>query len=114
MRKASLGSNPLQESLLPGVHEPAALFGDTAQAADSVRLAGQYERLESIMADGFWHTLPQLTTDLYRRFGRRYSETSVSARLRQMRSRGWQIECVRTRAGSGLFQYRAIRSKEAA
>ena len=40
-RKA-LGSDPLQSSLIPmDSHEPTALFGDTAQPTDRVRLGGQ-------------------------------------------------------------------------
>lgn len=109
LARAALGANPLQTSLIPETHEPAALLGDTAATVDRYRLAGQFDRVESIMADGFWHTLPELSKVLVQRFGQRYSETSISARLRDMRKHEWQIECQRTRRGSGLFQYRALR-----
>ena len=109
MRRISLGRNPLQESLIDGLHEPAAMLGETAKPTDRERLAGQLERVISLMADGYWHTLPELHTNLQRRFGRRYSETSISARLRQMRGKGWAVQSERTRPKSGLFQYRAVK-----
>jgi hypothetical protein len=62
------------------------------------------------MADGFWRTLPNICTELRRRHpGSKHGEASISARLRDMRRRGWTVERERTRPGSGLYQYRAIK-----
>ncbi|HZP03437.1 MAG TPA: hypothetical protein VFB43_00960 [Terracidiphilus sp.] len=101
-------SNLFQTSLI-AIEEPAKLAGKTAGLSDTERLAGQYDRVKSLMVDGLWHTLPELSKELKRRFGQLYSETSISARIRDMRKRGWGIECQRTKKNSGLFQYRAAK-----
>jgi hypothetical protein len=62
------------------------------------------------MADGQWHTLPQIAGELKRRFNTRAMETAISARVREMRRKGWVIECQRIRPGSNLYQYRAIKA----
>jgi hypothetical protein len=101
--------NPEQTSLLSDAMEPTVLRGETANPTDAARLSGQRAQVEAIMSDGFWHTLPNLAAELKRRFGTRYAETSISARVRDLRRRGWKVEHERTRPGSGLYQYRAIK-----
>ena len=94
--------------------EPTVLLGETANSVDTARLSGQRAQVEAIMSDGFWHTLPNLAAELKRRFGTRYAETSISARIRDLRRRGYVVTHERTRPGSGLYQYRAVKAEEAA
>jgi hypothetical protein len=54
-------------------------------------------------------TMPSVAAELRKRFGRRYAETSISARLRDLRHKGWRIDRERTRPKSGLYQYRAMK-----
>jgi len=101
--------NPEQTSLLSDGPEPTILLGETANAVDAARLTGQRAQVEAIMSDGFWHTLPGLSSELRRRFGSRSAETSISARLRDLRRKGYRLDRERTRPNSGLYQYRAIK-----
>ena len=116
--RAALGSNPLQSNLLPNLNPAvsAVLFGDTlARKQDGERFTTQYQRVEAVMADGYWRTLSGICTELRKRFpGSHYAETAISARLRDMRRRGWDVEHERIRANSGLYQYRAVRLAVAA
>ena len=107
----ALGGNPLQSSLL-NPHETPQFFGETfSPAQDGPRLTSQQNQVEAVMADGFWRTLPNICSELRRRQpGSKHGEASISARLRDMRRRGWKVERERTRPGSGLFQYRAVKA----
>jgi hypothetical protein len=111
-RKA-LGSDPLQAALIPmESHEPVALFGETSKAPAAAQpakelLTGQRAQVKAILSDRQWHTIPGLVIELRRRFGCRYMETSVSMRVRELRKRGYNVECVRTKPESNLYQYRA-------
>jgi len=111
MTRQALGSNPLQTSLLMGFAEPATLFGETATVDDCKRLSGQRGQIEALMTDGRWHTLPGLVKELKRRFGRQYTETSISARLRELRGKGYELRRERTQPGSGLYRYRATKTE---
>lgn len=91
-----------------------SLFGDPVAPQDEPRIEGEQERVEAIMADSSWHTVPELQKVIKQRFGQLYSETSISARLRGMRRRGYTVERTRARAGSALYMYRAVRVKEVA
>jgi biotin operon repressor len=104
-----LGRNPLQRTLIDSATLP--IFGDPVEAQDTPRLAGQQQRVESLMADGYWHTVPELQKELRRKFGQLYSETSISARIRAMRKRGYEVTHERTRPGSNLYQYRAVNGR---
>lgn len=67
---------------------------------DESRLALQYLRVRTLMLDGKWRTLAQiseLTGD---------PQASVSARLRQMRSAGYTVE--RRYVSKGLWEYQAV------
>jgi hypothetical protein len=107
--RTALGHNPLQSDLLPNLADAPAFFGESfSQEPDGKRLTSQLQSVEAVMADGYWRTLPNISTELRRRYpGSRYAETSISARLRDMRRRGWQVEHERIRPRSGLYQYRA-------
>jgi hypothetical protein len=106
--RAAMGRNPLQSSLIDSASMP--IFGEAVAQQEAQRLEGQQRRVEALMADGFWHTLPQLQKELRRCYGQLYSETSISARLRAMRKRGYTVEHARTRIGSNLYQYRACKN----
>lgn len=99
----------IQETLIPGF-----CFGEPVTIADAVKISGQRAQVESIMAAGYWQTIPNLQRELKRRFGCLYAETSISARLRGMRKNGWKIESRRTRPGSGLYEYRAVKAESQA
>lgn len=94
--------NSMQQSLLAGA------FGEPVSKSEANKISGQRAQVETIMADGFWRTLPALQKELRRRFGTLYAETSISARLRGLRGMGYTVESRRTRPGSGLYEYRAI------
>jgi hypothetical protein len=82
----------------PNDRSTIPLFGDLVEPHDEPRLEGQQERVEALMADSFWHTVPELQKSLKQRFGQLYSETSISARLRAMRQRGYIVMLARARA----------------
>ena len=96
--RAALGRNPMQHSLIDSATMP--IFGEPVTAHDLPRIEGQQARVESLMADGFWHTVPELQKTLKQRFAQLYSETSITARIRAMRQRGFKVTHERTRAGS--------------
>ncbi len=79
------------------------LLTSTATLApeDLPRLAGQLERVARFMSDEQWHTLPELSAACGA------SEASVSARLRDLRKRGFVVERQRLTRG-GLFGYRVL------
>ena len=108
--RTALANNPLQNTLIPGIHEPMAIFGDSVTAQDTHKISGQRAQVEAIMADGYWHTLPNLRTELKRRFGSFYAETAISARIRDLRRAGFTVIARRTRPGSGLYEYRAVKT----
>jgi hypothetical protein len=95
---------------LLNTQEALAIFGEPVTPREAKRLTSQRGQVETIMADGYWHTLPQLQRELKRRFGVLSMETSISARIRGMRRRGYSITTRRTRPGSGLFEYRAVKA----
>jgi hypothetical protein len=66
--------------------------------------------VENIMQDGYWRTLPNLRAELKRRFAVLYAETSISARIRGLRDAGYTVTSRRTRPGSGLYEYRAVKA----
>jgi len=84
-----------------------ACDGETLEDEDQPRLAGLLELVLEALRNRDWWTLRGLTEYVERRSERRASETSVSARLRDLRKRkfgGYVIE--RKNEGGGLFQYR--------
>jgi hypothetical protein len=65
---------------------------------DHKRLGAQYVRVFSYMSDGRWHTLLEIAQ------ATRDPEASVSARLRDFRKKGLEVE--REYVQSGLHRYR--------
>jgi hypothetical protein len=92
-------------------NDTSQFFGETfSPAQDGERLTTQQHQVEAVMADGYWRTLANICAELLRRQpGTKHGEASISARLRDMRRRGWKVERERTRPGSGLYQYRAVK-----
>lgn len=80
--------------------------GPTLTQADTKRLGDQLERVRAVMADSQWRTLPELSRLA------RGSEASVSARLRQLRSMGHQVDRRRVPEANGLFEYRVSNASQ--
>lgn len=109
--RKTLGRNPLSTALFHP-NETPQFFGETFDPhVDGPRLESQQARVESLMADGFWRTLAGISAELRRRHpGTKDTEASISARLRDMRRRGWTIHRERVHSMSGLYQYRAVKN----
>ena len=105
--KLALGHNPLQSTLIDSATMP--IFGEAVTPQDAEAITAQQDQVEAIMHDGYWHTLPEIVKELRRKYGRVCGEASVSARIRAMRKRGFTVNRERTRAGSNLYQYRAVK-----
>lgn len=70
---------------------------------DKLRLNAQQERVYSVMADGNWHTLPEIAERIVE------PEASISARIRDFRKKkfgGFIVE--REYVSNGLFRYRLV------
>jgi hypothetical protein len=108
-KRIALARNPLQENLLGGmIDEIPAIFGKTFEPEhDGPRLTSQQKRVEALMGDGGWRTLPAIVAEMKKLYRVQCGEASVSARLRDMRRGGWVIERQRTAPNSGLWAYRA-------
>lgn len=67
----------------------------------------QQERVEHVMADGRWRTLPELMEAMAGRFGAQHLTTSLSARLRECRKRGLRV--FRKKRSQSTYEYRVER-----
>lgn len=74
--------------------------GATALPEDTDRLRTQLRAVRFLMLDGKPRTLREISASTGA------PEASVSARLRDLRSRGYSVE--RERIGKGLFSYRVV------
>lgn len=92
--------------LAPEPPEPE-FDGETATPEDAPRLSGQLAVvLEAIQGEKWW-TLDELQAFVETRLGRRVTQTSVSARLRDLRKEKFGGHTVERRnEGGGLFRYR--------
>ena len=112
--RTALGGNPLNGNLFNPSETPQLFAETSSPAQDSERLTSQQHQVEAVMADGYWRTLANICAELRRRHpGSKCGEASISARLRDMRRREWKVERERTRPGSGLYQYRAVKTEAA-
>lgn len=111
MARTALNNNPLQNALIDARDFSHQLFGgdvpETAQEA--AQIGGCRSQVIAIMGDGIWRTLPMIAAELKRRYRTRAMETAISARVRDMRRKGFTVEHRRTRPGSNLYEYRAHR-----
>lgn len=83
--------------------------GDTVEQQDVDRLSTQLEAVREVMLDGKPRTLAELAQVVHLVTGKRATEASVSARLRDLRKEkfgGYLVE--RTRTDGGLFRYRVM------
>jgi biotin operon repressor len=78
-------------------------FGPDVSQEDFVRLKSQLLKVKTLMFDEQWRTLPEIAKAV------KGSEPSVSARLRQLRSQGYQVD--RRRVKDGVFEYRVHSDK---
>ena len=62
----------------------------------------QRERIEEIMLDGGWHTIPEIKAKVGA-----VMETTVSARIRDLRKRGMAVD--RREISRGLWAYRVCK-----
>lgn len=93
-----------QLTIFDAISRAARYDGDTIDSArDNARLDRQLRRVSDLMADGRWRTLQQIseaTGD---------PESSVSARLRDLRKPRWGNRNVERRyVKRGLFEYRVV------
>lgn len=91
---------------LVGVFSGAHFDGSTYHPVkDHIRLTGLLHRVFSVMSDGNWHRLSELANKC------EGSETSVSARIRDMRKDkfgGFQVDRKRHATQKGLWLYRLV------
>ncbi len=91
----------------PSLQRELYFDGETYEPEfDRSRLTGQLMRVYSVVRDGRWHTLRELSEECGG------SEASVSARLRDLRKVRFGEHTVERRrigdAKSGLFEYRLL------
>lgn len=72
----------------------------TYEQREPKREAEQLRLVRKLMSDGEWRTLGEIKAKL----PAKYLETSISARLRELRSLGYTVD--RKKVGQGLFSYR--------
>jgi len=83
--------------------------GATAQSEDVVRLQTQLYCVYAIMHDGGWRTIWQIVWILKQKFGLDVMQTSVSARLRDLRKPKFGSHDVqRDNVGAGEWRYRLL------
>jgi len=73
------------------------------QERDGERLSKQHEAVKSLMSDGEWRTLRDISEEL------NYPEASVSAQLRHLRKKRFGSHTVERRyVGGGLYEYKVL------
>lgn len=83
--------------------------GTTVTENDTERLTTQLDAVKQVMADGAWRNLERIAEVVFLLTGKKATEASVSARLRDLRKDkfgGYTVE--RKSAGNGLFLYRVV------
>jgi len=102
----------VQPILIPGLEAlyEAAVPNVPAQAKP--RLTAQLARVESLMLDGRARSLSQISAALRKLYPQtRFPEASVSARLRDLRRKGYKV--AREDRGEGLSLYRLEKAEAA-
>lgn len=83
----------------------------TLQRSDAARLTSQLHAVRSVMSDGRYRTLEEIARLVAQITGKRATEPSVSARLRDLRKDKFGSLLVERRLVSpGLFEYRVIQA----
>ena len=89
--------------------------GSTVEATDAPRLLTQLDAVRQLMSDGLPRTLANIAVRVSEMIGRKATEASVSARLRDLRKVKFGSYTVeRIPFGDGLFTYRLNIQKKAA
>jgi len=91
------------------VRTPERFDGQTYDPAlDQKRLMSQLEAVLYLLGDGRWWTVPELTRSVARLVGRTVSDSSTTARLRDLRKPkfGGHLVQSRRRNAGGSFEYR--------
>lgn len=74
------------------------------EKTDGPRLRRQLDGVRRLMRDGGWRSLRAIASALS------FPEASVSARLRQLRHEGFDVQRRRVHVGSGTWEYRVVES----
>lgn len=92
----------------PETFKKASFDGSTYdKGRDQVRLSAQLQAVFDVMGDGRWRTLSNLAFRAAQITGKRVSEQSASARLRDLRKERFGAHNIERRSlGGGLFEYR--------
>lgn len=87
-----------------------AFDGATATTADTPRLNGQLQAVYDTMSDGQWYSIENLSQKVAQATKKPVSQTSISARIRDLRKAkfgGYNVE--RQKVSDGLYEYRIAR-----
>jgi hypothetical protein len=107
------GEKPPPDFGVPGATELRFSGDDYVPELDAARLAGQIERVYSVLSDGdYWWTLDEIEREIRRRFDLHDPEPSISAQIRHLRKPRFgshSIEKRRRGEETGLFEYRLVR-----
>lgn len=83
--------------------------GSTLTGCDAPRLETQLEAVRTIMQDAQPRTLAELAAEVEHLTGKRATEASVSARLRDLRKEKFGgLKVLRSNLGNGLFSYQVV------
>lgn len=80
--------------------------------ADKRRIASQLSAVVEYMADGKWHTLQSISTNLEKQHGRFFPHGSIGSQIRNARLRGHTIHKRRVNVSSGLYEYQLIAKED--
>ena len=91
--------------------QPPILGKTFDREVDGERLSSQQRRVEELMLDGEWRTLPEIAVALRKLYKHQFPEASISARLRDLRRAGYTVERRRKGTARGLWEYRAVKAE---
>lgn len=108
-----MSSSPAQPTLFDGRSTPPRphFDGPEYRPEDQARLSDQFARVIDVMKDQVWRTYAEIGEEIFRRWGKQYPETSISAQLRHARKPRFGAYVVdrakRVKSkGRGLFEFR--------
>ena len=79
------------------------------EPAKAKRKLTQTEMVECVMSDGQWRTFAMIQDALWQRYGVFASEAGISARLRDLRKRGYTVDSRPVAKGRKLYEYRVTK-----
>ncbi len=84
--------------------------GPEEKPSNSERLSKQHEAIRTVMLDGSWRTLENISEEVERRFKVKAPPASVSAQLRHLRKPAFGSYTVqKTHINNGLYLYRVMK-----